>query len=207
MTTLTAIDKFVLGVAGDLRRKCDTGLERIDAFIRCRRQVEGWFKGELLTIAAQMLDDGKVREFRPDCRTDKTLGKNNIDLHFITGDGEPVWIELKHWYLGKYEGGARWSVSTYCTQSTSATPNNFIKKLPPRWLVPTYMLIVMTPAPQSADWSRALVKLEQVNSDWNIGALTVSNNFPPSYFIGLLKLQRKFAVAASTKQGDLRRFT
>jgi hypothetical protein len=191
---LTMTDKFVLRVVEDLRRKCDAGLERIEAFVRWHRQVEGWFKGELLTTAAQMLDNGEVQEFRPDCRTDKAAGKKNIDLHFTLGTGNPVWIELKHWYLGKYEGGANWSATTYCTQSTSGTPNNFIKKLPPHWRAPTYLLIVTTPAPQSADWSRGLVKLGQLNSDWNIVALTVPSDFPPPYFIGLLKLQRNLVV-------------
>ena len=62
-TMWMATDKLVLRVVEDLRRKCDAGLERINAFVRWHRQVEGWFKGELLTTAAQMLDNGEVREF------------------------------------------------------------------------------------------------------------------------------------------------
>jgi hypothetical protein len=145
MSPLT--DEFALGLVEELKSHCAAGIERIRAFTRWSRQVEGWFKGELLMIAAEMVDKGQVREFRPDCRIDTTAGKQNIDLYFVPDFGTPVWIELKHWYLGKYHGGANWSAITYCTQSTSGTPNNFIKKLPPTWSECTYMLLAMTPQP------------------------------------------------------------
>src|SRR5262249_50728771 len=145
---------------------------------RWNRQVEGWFKGELLKISANMADNGEVKEFRPDCRINNGGGKQNIDLYFDTDFGESVWIELKHWFLGRYENGANWSVTTYCTQSTSGTPNNFIKKLPVGWRAPTYLLIVMTPAPKLDEWRGALRKLQNQHRDWTIRALTACDEFP-----------------------------
>jgi hypothetical protein len=182
-------DQFALRVVEQLKSHCHAGTERINAFIRWNRQVEGWFKGELLTIAAKLIDIGAVKEFRPDCRIDTNNGKQNIDLYFVTDLGEPVWIELKHWYLGRYERGANWSATTYCTQSTSGTPNNFIRKLPVDWRYPTYLLIAMTPAPKLDDWSRALCKLQHRHCDRTIRALTTCRDFPPAYYLALLEMQ------------------
>lgn len=181
-------DVFALELVEQLKKRCEVGSGRIAAFIRYSRQVEGWFKGELLEIAANLEDEGLVREFHPDYRMDVAAGKQNIDLHFILKDGKPVWIELKHWFLGRYPTGARWNATAYFTQSTSGTPNNFIGKLPKGWNAPTYMLLVTTPRPKDDDWNGGLRRLRERHGDKQINSLTRLVKFPEPFFIGLLRL-------------------
>lgn len=181
-------DKFALNLVRRLGAECENGMERIQAFTRYSRQVEGWFKGELLRIAAEMEDGGQVAEFQPDCRFDPASSKRNIDLRFTLASGSSIWIELKHWYLGRYPLGGNWKATTYFTQSTSATPNNFISKLPTGWADPTYMLIATTPTPSPDDWYTGLDRLCERHGERGIVSLTKPEKFPEEFYLALLKV-------------------
>ena len=180
-------DIFAMNLVAELDRHCERGLDRINAFVRFNRQVEGWFKGELLMIAADMVRNGLVADFTPDCRMG-SASKVNIDLRFMLTNGRAVWIELKHWYIGRYPSGGVWNATTYCTQTTSAAPSNFLAKLPAEWPDPTYLLAVATPKPNEADWQMGVQRLKARQPHRRFGALTKPSDFPSEYFLALLRV-------------------
>lgn len=181
-------DDLALLVTNELIECCRRGEERIAAFINYNRQVEGWFKGELLTIGMRLEKTGQILALKPDERIDRTLGKHNVDLCFITSKDARVWIELKHWYLGKYSSGARWNATAYFTQRTSGTPNNFVNKLSSNWRELTYMLLVTTPRPDLEDWSRGLARFRAQHPNRKIRDLTNPKDFPTKYYVGLISV-------------------
>lgn len=195
MTGFSA-DGFSTRLVERLTLECaqERGQRRIAAFNKYSRQVEGWFKGELLTIALEMEETGEIAKFTPDCRIDPLRGKQNIDLHFALDKKRQVWIELKHWYIGRYPSGTQWNATSYFTQNTSATVNRFLEKLPIGWDQPTYMLIAATPKPQSSDWKHGLQQLVNRHPDRRFKVLTMSDSFPDSYYLGLLRIGRNEKV-------------
>jgi len=88
-------------VVDELQAACNRGKSRISAFIKYNRQVEGWFKGELLKIAADLERRNLIESFHPDLALNPKKGKSNFDLAYQLPRGPRVWIELKHWYLGR----------------------------------------------------------------------------------------------------------
>ncbi len=184
----TKADRFALSVVEALGKSCHRGKSRIQSFIKYNRQVEGWFKGELLKIAADLEKNGNILQFYPDLCIDSSTSKRNIDLVYDLEGGARVWIELKHWYLGKYPGGANWSAKSYFTQQTSATPYNVISKIPPDWADPLYMLIVTTPRPKIDDWQSGLAQLKVNYPDRPIACLTKLSDYPEDYYLALLRL-------------------
>ncbi len=193
-------DEFALRLVDQLRVRCEAGIDRIKAFVRFNRQVEGWFKGELLNIGAHMLDTGQAREFRPDYGM-AAMGRQNIDLYFVPNFRTPIWIELKHWYVGRYANGSTWSATSYFIGNTSGTPSALIAKLPDEWSGHVYLLIIVTPNPMRDDWSRGLRRLQEKQPNWKIRALTKPEEFPANYYIGLLNLVRRDSGRATDVKG------
>jgi len=182
-------DIFSLVLVDELKKHCYRGKSRIQAFIKYNRQVEGWFKGELLKIAADLQNKSVVTEFHPDFRIAPNRGKQNIDLYFKLGGKSVVWIELKHWYLGRYQSGGAWTAEQYLTQKTSGTPYNVISKLPKDWSEPTYMLIVTTPRPHKLDyWDRGISRLIKTYPGRSIRCLTRLEDYPEYFFLGLISI-------------------
>ena len=181
-------DAFALGLVERLRRRCERGSSRINAFVKYSRQMEGWFKGEILAIASDMERKGQVQRFAPDRRFDPAASKRNIDLYFEIESSTQIWIELKHWYIGTYNTGHTVNALHYFKDTTSATIPNFVAKLPADWLLPIYMLIVTTPNLGRSDWHAGIEHLRKSGHKRRFTPLTDPNDFPDSYFLGLLKL-------------------
>lgn len=158
------------------------------AFTEYNRQVEGWFKGELLKICHDMESSGEVINFFPDRKTAPTLNKKNADLYFELPKGLRVWIELKHWHIRRQPGHAGWPLRSYFTQSTSGTISNALSKFPLPWNDPAYFLIVISPRPDEDEWRKNLRILKEKFSGRLIRPLTSPKNSPQSHFIGLLRL-------------------
>jgi len=63
-------------------------------------QVESWFKGEILVFLKEEMTNGRIQNFDREVKMDP-LGKKKVDFSVRFPAIPPVWIELKHWFIGR----------------------------------------------------------------------------------------------------------
>jgi hypothetical protein len=166
-----------------LRTHFDVLEDRLICFTKMGVQVEGWFKGELLTLLGTLRTQGLIRDFdrevaSPGGRIDLTI-KTEAGLHYI---------ELKHWLIGKQKGST-YDSNFYFGDCTSIGIANDVDKLlkitsPGR----LWLLILLTANPGKEPWSAGVDKFNTKFSPRLVSSLTSPEDFPRSFFLGVLEI-------------------
>jgi len=84
----------------------DCALARVCAFRHAERQVEGWFKGELLWLLKSWKNAGLIDNWKSEYRAFQTNDKRHYrraDFFIELADG-PLYLELKVFYHGTQAG-------------------------------------------------------------------------------------------------------
>ncbi len=165
-----------------LRNHFDPLLSQFICFCKHGVQLEGWFKGELLTALEQLEQKGGSTKFNREIR----IGAKRIDIKIVIGD-TTHWVELKHWLIGK-QGGNKYGPAFYFGDKTTVGISKDVAALRnlsesgKRWL-----LILTTARPENAEW---LQGIEKHNVKFNNQLIPHTNpsEFPKEYFLGLLEV-------------------
>jgi hypothetical protein len=167
------------------REHLDPLQDRLTCFCDMGIQVEGWFKGELLTLLGSLKKRGAILEFD---REVKTHGRK-IDVTIKTRTG-PHLVELKHWLIGRQKGYP-YTPNFYFGDLTSIGIVKDVDKLlrvtQPGHL---WMLILLTANPGNEAWREGVAKFNRKFSPRRVKSLTAPSDFPASYFIGMLEICR-----------------
>lgn len=91
--------------------------DRLQSFCRHGVQLEGWFKGELLTLFDRLQAERIIGDLDREVR----LGNGRIDLHLTLEDGAH-WVELKQWLVG-IQRGTRYGPSDYLGDTQTGIVN------------------------------------------------------------------------------------
>jgi len=166
-----------------LQRHFDKLQEHLVCFCETGVQVEGWFKGELLTLLSSLRGQELIRDF--DREVEIPCG--NVDLTVRT-ESDLHWIELKHWLIGKQKG-ITYGPNFYFGDRTSIGAVKDVDKLvsivsPGR----LWLLILLTANPGKDPW---LAAVDKFNSKFSPRCLTSQSrpeDFPGTYFLGLLEV-------------------
>jgi hypothetical protein len=166
-----------------LQAHFDTLEDRLICFTKMGVQVEGWFKGELLTLLSSLREQGRIMDFD---REAKTPG-GKIDLTIKT-QSDQHWIELKHWLIGKQKGFLYGPNFYFGDRTSIGIVKDFDKltgiTLPGR----LWLLILLTANPGKAPWLMGVDKFNSKFSPRRVISHSKPEHFPGTYFIGLLEV-------------------
>jgi hypothetical protein len=165
------------------RSSLDLSLNRFRAFYNHGIMVEGWFKGELITILDSFQKDGIIDGFDREVR----IEKKRVDLS-VEILGCHHWIELKHWLNG-YQAGTFYGTSFYFSDPTSVGIINDVKKLTN--IVPIgfrWALILAVSNPGIIEWTNGINKFNEKFHPYHLISRTEPADYPEEYFLGLLEI-------------------
>jgi hypothetical protein len=154
----------------------EESLARIRAFISTQRQVEGWFKGELLFLFQSLQEENHIEMWQPEWPTNDN---RRIDFYLLLEDG-PLYIELKSFYHGN-------QVNAFITLGTCFyfLPNDIIK-LANINDGNKFSLVFVTPNPNPENWGNALNAFQHlfpyINEEY------IQNNFPDTLYISKIRV-------------------
>ena len=154
--------------------------DRFDCFIRYEFQVEGWLKGELITVLDKMQ---KKREIVGFDREVTCVGKKRIDLAVDREDGR-IWIELKHWLIGE-QSGTNWQPKDYVLELS----HEFEKLEAAGAGENAWIAVLCTRNPGWRAWEEGIEKFNKENEPWTLEAFDNPNNYPKSWYFGVLKVR------------------
>lgn len=161
-------------------------LDEHEAYLKCFNgygvQVEGWLKEELLHFLI-----GKDLNF---CREEPCgQGRKKVDFCLKVAEMPAIWIEIKHWHIGKQKGKDYYACSYFSDKRNGIYSD--LKKLN-KTEGDKYLLILATKNPGQRDWDEGLNKfiknIELMKLKTKIKSCTETSVFPSSYFIVILKL-------------------
>jgi hypothetical protein len=151
-------------------------------------QVEGWLKGELLYFLAQEKAAGRISNFDKEARFDGNRRKVDIRIDFETNEvATQAWVELKHWLIG-YQKGTRWGARDYFGDASSVGIKPDVQKLSAISSGKRYILVMTTANPGTVHWPVGVELFNQKFHPLRVEAMTNPDDFPPYFFLGLLKL-------------------
>jgi hypothetical protein len=167
-----------------LRSHFDALQDRLACFCKYGCQLEGWFKGELLTVLDAALQAGTIVDVDREIAT--PAGK--IDLRVTLPGEEPTWIELKHWLIG-VQRGTRYGAGFYFGDPTSVGITKDVKKLTDGERAGLgYVLVLMTANPGNDEWRRGIEKFNRKFGPLRITSASSPSDFPAAYFLGVLRV-------------------
>jgi len=81
-------------------------LDYIQRFTSSERQIEGWFKGELIYLFTSLQGKGELEGWEPEVLVPR-LGKKKVDFRVELDNGF-AWLELKSLYHGQLREPRTW---------------------------------------------------------------------------------------------------
>lgn len=167
-----------------LRSHFDALQDRLTCFCKYGCQLEGWFKGELLTVLDAARQTGTIVDVDREIATPE--GK--IDLRVTLPGEEPTWIELKHWLIGM-QRGTRYGAGFYFGDPTSVGITKDVAKLTGgRRAGLSYVLVLLTANSGDDEWLRGIEKFNHKFNPLQIESVSSPSDFPSTYFLGLLRV-------------------
>ena len=158
--------------------------ERIySTFTKYEFQTEGWFKAELITILDEMKNKNIIVDFDREIR----LNNNLIDILINTKNGNANYVELKHCLIGNQKG-EKWTFKKHITDNPIMKD---IEKLNKYEIIKNpWLFLLLTENPGKEDWDAGISNYNSKIPERKIEAFSNPDDFPQSYFLGLLKIHK-----------------
>ena len=177
----------------DLVHRFKTVLDAHDSHLRsfCAHgvQLEGWLKGEFLNFLDEESTTGKIVGF--DREVKLAVGqRKKVDLAIqVIADGEveTIWVELKHWLIGR-QRGVMYPASFYFSDPSSVGISADVKKLAKVANGGGYLLILATAHPGDDEWQNGVAIFNQKFAPLSLKSLAQATHYPASYYLGILKV-------------------
>jgi hypothetical protein len=182
------LDGQVIAIADNFKTVLDSHQHHLKSFCAYGIQAEGWFKGELLTF----LDSWKARREIANFDREVNLAidqRKKVDFRIdlsIGGQTIPLWIELKHWLIGRQKG-VRYNAAFYFADPTSIGISHDVKKLADISDGGRYLFILSTANPGHDAWEQGLLKFNQKFAPLSLKNVHQEIQYPESYFLGIVR--------------------
>lgn len=160
--------------------------DRLACFGDQQVQVEGWFKGELLTLLTRFRDTQLIEGFDREVKTG--IGNQRIDLQ-VSLNGQTHWIELKHWRIGIQNDVVFDAHFYFKDESSFCGDVSKLVQLPDRQNACKWMLILMTKNPGQTSWEKGIVRYRETFPANSLVPHTSPKDFPETFFIGLIRVE------------------
>lgn len=165
-------------------------LDYASIFTKSERQVEGWFKGELLYLFTMLQQQGQLSGW--DCEvTAPGLGKKRIDFKVVVNNA-PFYFELKALYHG-WQRGSPIDLGIYFYKDDVGIWRD-VQKLASLNDSQGFCLLFIYPSPNLALWQRILSTYAQKVSPIVIKEFSNPEHYPPPLHIAKLEVSRLAGV-------------
>lgn len=144
-------------------------------------QVEGWMKGEMLYVFAQLKDRGIIEKYdREVCIKQKSRKKCDLQ---ITMESKKYWIELKNWVL--MQKGLRYTPKWYFSQKDYLY-NDFIKLRDIPETDEKWFAVIYSGKPSDNEWAEGMDIFSQ---RFNLEAIPIAfpRDYPEEYYLALMQ--------------------
>lgn len=152
-------------------------------------QLEGWLKGEFLVFLDELKTTKEIVNF--DREVSSGSGRRKVDfcIEISTGvSSELIWVEIKHWLIG-YQKGYKYNSLFYFGDPSSVGIKPDVEKLLEIERGSKFLLILATANPGD-EWLTGVSRFNGKFSPLSLAPLTMPEEFPTSYFPGLLEVMR-----------------
>ena len=156
----------------------EQSLVRVRSFLNSQRQVEGWFKGELILFLSTLHQQNELTGWRSEYRTPE-IGERRIDFQVLLDDG-PLYFEIKSFYHGR-QGAVMVDLATCLT----FLPND-IGKLSLLENGNKFCLVFLTPRPDPERWQNALQRFRR--NFPCLAEVRTRDEFPEEMYIAKLEV-------------------
>jgi hypothetical protein len=164
-------------------------LRRVAAFSNVGRQVEGWFKAEMIYLLADakgygLIDDFKSEAVLPD------QGRRRVDFR-VQHAGRTIYLELKTLFHGK-QANSVIPLDIYLYRDDIGIWPDLQKlgTLPPG---AAFSLLFVHPRPDAAFWARALSRARERYREFDLAELTRVSDYPAELYIAKIAVRRSEA--------------
>lgn len=162
-------------------------LRRVAAFSDGGRQVEGWFKGEMIYLLGDARRRGLVDDFKSEAAL-PDQGRKRVDYRLHHG-GRTMYLEVKTLFHGR-QGESIIPVDIYFYRDPIGIWPDVQKlgMLPPG---AAFSPLFVHPRPDSAIWYRALTRACQRYHEFSLTELTSVERYPEELYIAKLAVTRR----------------
>ncbi|HUU63885.1 MAG TPA: hypothetical protein VMX96_08235 [Dehalococcoidia bacterium] len=157
-------------------------LEYPQLFTEAERQVEGWFKGELIYLFSSLKANWEPEASIP------SLGKKKIDFR-LRLDDSPVYAEIKALYHGRQRGQVV-DLGIYFYKDNVGIWGD-VQKLASVAEGHSFCILFIYPRPEIGRWHKTLAAYGQRIAPITLGEVSEILQFPPELYIAKLEVSLK----------------
>ncbi len=164
-----------------MKEHFDSLQDRLACFCKYGVQVEGWFKGELITL----LDIGYTERWISNFdREVKCSSGKKIDITLATKPNVVYWIEIKHW-IGKQKGKIYDPKFYFADKYVGILKDvDKLRELSSnKWI-----FVFITPNPGIAAWNEGIEIFNNKYSPRHLVSHSNFGEFSETYFMGVLEI-------------------
>ena len=180
--------KGVLALLGRFDQRLVASRQKLRCFTDSGVQVEGWLKGEMLCFLTDEKNSGRLNDF--DREVPCGIGRKRIDFMLQMGTAGRecmVWMELKHWLIGKQKGNT-YDARFYFRDKSSVGIRPDAEKLSRMQGDLKVIMILATSNPGKDNWYGGLQDFNTKFSPLQLRSHTDPEDSGDDYFLGLLEL-------------------
>lgn len=160
-------------------------LERVRVFSRTARQIEGWFKGELMYLLSKLHRDGAIARWQVDARAAND-DRQRFDFRIEIGD-ELLYLELAALHFTPQR-----NVAASLGSTELGVLNQYVVKLSRLDSGRGYCLLFVYPRPDVDHWSEAIGDFRRRAAPVIVREESALDRFPPDLYICKLAVEGGF---------------
>jgi hypothetical protein len=162
-------------------------LKKVEAFTRAQRQVEGWFKGELIYLFSDLLGGARLSAWEPEALL-SAADKKKCDFVVDVLDSR-VFLEVKALYHGK-QRAAKFGLDIYLYKDTVGIWGDVLK-LSSLSSGFGYNLLFIYPRPEPETWSRQVESYRSRIAPIAFEEVSHIDEFPPELYVCKLRVSNR----------------
>jgi len=161
-----------------------TKLEYPRLFAESERQVEGWFKGELIYLFSSLKAGGLLSSWEPEALV-PGLGKKKTDFKVTLDDGL-VYVEIKALYHG-WQRGQRVDLGIYFYKDDVGMWGDVVK-LASLQDAFGFCLLFVYPRPERDRWDKVIDAYQRRIAPFRLREVSEISQFQPELYIAKLQI-------------------
>lgn len=159
-------------------------LQYSEIFTQSQRQVEGWFKGELLYLFSSLQDQGQLLSWESEALL-PNCGRKKSDFKVVINN-VPIYLELKTLYIGR-QGRSKIDLSIFFYKDTIGIWPD-IQKLATIEAGQGFCILFVYPSPPPLRWRQILEAYTTRISPTFMKEISNIEDYPLSLYISKLEI-------------------
>ena len=161
-------------------------LDYIKRFTSSARQIEGWFKSELIYLFTSLQGKGELEGWEPEVLV-PGHGKKKVDFR-VKLDSGFAWLEIKSLYHG-LQRGRPIDLRMYFYKDSVGIWGD-VRKLASVMEGQGYCVMFIYPRPDVERWQELLMKYRQRIGNYSFKEKSSVSQFPSDLYIAKIKIEQ-----------------